>query len=86
MQYENNLRKNVLQRERKKKQDLVFQKVHLEKGGSSYNQGRLIFGLLRYYIFVPEIHSSSGTRIIPFFWIKSIPILLKRFEQHKLRI
>ncbi len=53
MQYENNLRKNVFYRERKKKQDLVFknlffQKVHLEKGWSSYNQGHLIFGSIRY--------------------------------------
>ncbi len=44
MQYENNLRKKMFYREKKtttRKQDLVFkktffQKVHLEKGGSSY--------------------------------------------------
>ncbi len=29
-------------------QKAFFQKVHLEKGGSSYNQGRLIFGSIRY--------------------------------------
>ncbi len=45
MQYENNLRKKCFT-ERKKKtrfgfQKAFFQKVHLEKGGSSYNQGRL---------------------------------------------
>ncbi len=54
MQYENNLRKKiVLQREKTKTrfgfQKAFFQKVHLEKGGSSYNQGRLIFGSIRYY-------------------------------------
>ncbi len=46
MQYENNLRKKcVLQREKKTRfgfQKAFCQKVHLEKGGSSYNQGRLI--------------------------------------------
>ncbi len=51
MQYENNLRKNVFYREKKKTrfgfQKAFFQKVHLEKGGSSYNQGRPIFGSIR---------------------------------------
>ncbi len=54
MQYENNLRKNVFYREKKKTtrfgfQKAFFQKVHLEKGGSSYNQGRLIFRSIRYF-------------------------------------
>ncbi len=48
MQYE---KKSVLQRERKKTrfgfQKAFFQKEQLEKGGSSYNQGRLIFGSIR---------------------------------------
>ncbi len=56
MQYENNLRKNVFYREKKKTrfgfQKAFFQKVYLEKGGSSYNQGRLIFGSIRYYYLV----------------------------------
>ncbi len=53
MQYENNLRKYLFNREREKKktrfgfQKAFFQKVHLEKVGSSYNQGRLIFGSIR---------------------------------------
>ncbi len=41
MQYENNLRKNVFYRERKKKMFFkkpFSKKVYLEKGGSSYNQ------------------------------------------------
>ncbi len=55
MQYENNLRKNVFYREKQKKtrfgfQKAFFQKVHLEKGGSSYNQGRLIFRSIRYFV------------------------------------
>ncbi len=53
MQYENNLRKNVFYREKKKTrfgfQKNFFRKVHLEKGGSSYNQGHLIFGSIRYF-------------------------------------
>ncbi len=53
MQYENNLRKNVFYR-KKKKQDLVFKKPFSKryiwkKGGSSYNQGRLIFGSIWYF-------------------------------------
>ncbi len=49
MQYEN---LTGLQRERKKKtrfgfQKAFFQEVHLEKLGSSNNQGRLIFGSIR---------------------------------------
>ncbi len=51
MQYENNLRKKCfvfLSKTRFGFQKAFFQKVHLEKGGSSYNQGRLIFGSIRY--------------------------------------
>ncbi len=51
MQYENTLRIFFLS----KKQDLVFkntfsQEAHLEKGGSSYNQGHLIFGSVWYFL------------------------------------
>ncbi len=44
-------KKSVLQREKKTRlgfQKAFFQKVHLEKGGSSYNKGRLIFWSVRY--------------------------------------
>ncbi len=51
MQYENTLRIFFLS----KKQDLVFkntfsQEAHLEKGGSSYNQGHFIFGSVWYFL------------------------------------
>ena len=40
--------------------------------------------------FLPEIHLEIlppvGIRIILFFWIKVIQILLKSFEQHKLKV
>ncbi len=53
MHYENYLRKIHLQKEKQKNktrfgfQKAFFQKVHLERGGSFYNQGRLIFGSIR---------------------------------------
>ncbi len=56
MQYENRIRKKcVLQRGKKIRfgfQKAFFQNVHLEKkgGGASYNQGRLIFGSIRYIL------------------------------------
>ncbi len=45
-------------------QKAFFQKVHLEKGGSSYNQGRLIFGSIRYYIFYHLIWLYCITKYI----------------------
>ncbi len=52
--------KNVFYREKKKTrfgfQKAFFQNIHLEKRGSSYNQGRLIFGSIRYiYIYIIKI-------------------------------
>ncbi len=48
MQYENNLRKKkILSKTRFGFQKAFFQEVHLEKGGSSYNQGLLIFGSIQ---------------------------------------
>ncbi len=57
--------------ERKKKtrfgfQIAFFQKVHLEKGGSSYNHGRLIFRSIRYIRAVTILDFSScltGVRV-----------------------
>ncbi len=56
MQYENNFKKNcdVFYRKKEKRfgfQKAFFQKVRLEKGGSSYNQGRLIFGSIQVIFF-----------------------------------
>ena len=40
--------------------------------------------------FIPEIHLEIlppvGIRIIPFFWIKVIRILVESFEQHKPKV
>ncbi len=59
MQYENNLgKKIVLQRKNKRFgfQKAFFQKVHLEKGLSAYNQGHLIFGSIQHIKIVLSLY------------------------------
>ncbi len=63
MQYENNLRKNVFYREKKQTNNICFSKSLFPKGtsgkrGSSYNQGRLIFGSIRYVFW--KMNPGSG--------------------------
>ncbi len=60
MQYDNNLREKKIKKFGSQK--AFIQKVHLEKRVSSYNQGRLIFGSIRYTSLFPGPNSPSDAK------------------------